>query len=153
TNDNGGRGAQNSDTDTHTQNFAFRLPGVGAPASCQPLQESLAFQQPLVVAPVRRSNAEIAVMNAPGSLASITGAAVIRMAGAQPGSGGVATTTTIGVEPAPFSFVLRIYQPTNQSAGSWTLSVPFIASQPGYPPSVSLVTALEEPLCDLLISP
>lgn len=150
TNDNIGRGASNSDPDTHTQYYVFRIPGVGTPDSCQPLQESLQCQMPLVAAAIPSINAGIAEMAATGNLASITGNAILRMARTQPGSGGVQTNPTDLTKPMPFSFVLRLYQPTNTTSGSWTVNIPFINNNEGGTPVISKVTALEEPIFDAL---
>lgn len=142
---NAGRGAKNSDHNSHTQNFAFRLPGVGDPSGGQPLQESIQFQQALQSARVKGTNSDITQMQPTGYLASISGSAVIRMARTQVGSGGVATNPNPGAAPTPFRFVLRIYQPSNNvKADSWTLTVPFISDNNGGDPVVSFVTALEE---------
>lgn len=161
TNDNTGRGAQNSDIDSHTQNFAFRVPGVGRPETCQPLQESLAFQQPILTAPIKGNNSFNAVMESSGYLASVSGPALIRLARTQSGSGENSVITTPSNVPMPFSFVLRIYQPTNLKNGgtpedpqNWIVDVPFLANpimenSSSFAPVLSLVTALEDPISDL----
>jgi hypothetical protein len=70
--------------------------------------------------------------------------AIIRVARTQEGSGGAPTDTTTNGGPLPFSFVLRIYQPTNATTATWNVNVPFLETN-GNAPSVSLVTALEQP--------
>lgn len=149
TNNYTGRGAQNADTGTHTQHYAFRIPGVGTPETCQPLQESMQFQMPLLAAPVPLIASGLASMATSGFLASVTGAAIIRMARTQSGSG---TNFTDQVDydtlPTPFSLVMRMYQPTNKSSGNWTVQVPFMNNNSGGTPSISWVSALEEPLVD-----
>lgn len=145
TNGNYGRGAQNADVGTHTQHYAFRVPGVDIPETCEPLQESMQFQMPLMAAPISSVSSGVATMAPTGYLASVTGAAIIRMARTQAGSG---TTFTDQSEsenlPTPFSFVLRLYQPTNASSGTWSVQIPFIQNNSGGSPSISWVSALEE---------
>lgn len=150
----GGRGASGSDLGVHEQNYAFRIPsGLNGPQSCQPLQESLAFQQrqlwaPVVVAPAYplfgtglntlSETGTLAVLNQPNGL--------IRLARLQPGSGGSPANTGLGTEPLPFSFVLRIYQPTNSRNQTWSVDIPFLRQVSFAGQQVSLVTALEEEL-------
>ena len=139
------RGAAGTDTAVHTQNFAYRIPGVGGAATCQPLQESLAVQQRQRVAPVVTTAPVLDTLGETGMLASMQEPnAIIRVARAQEGSGGAPTDTTLNGGPLPFSFVLRIYQPTNATTGTWNVNVPFLETN-GAAPSVSLVTALEDP--------
>lgn len=119
--DRGARGL--TDSDMHTQNFAFRIPGVGNPQSCQPLQESIAFQQPFISTPAMPENP---TMTDTGNLAfMLDNNAIIRLARPQSAD----------------SFVLRIYQPTNSTDRVWDLEIPCLARTN---PDVSLVTALEE---------
>lgn len=67
--------------------------------------------------------------------------AVIRLARTQPGSGGTATAAAPGLVGLPFSFVLRIYQPTNNIAATWNMDIKLPPA-----PVVSFVSALEEEL-------
>lgn len=129
------RGAHGTDTSTVTQRYAFRVPGangIGRPETCQPLQESIAFQQPLLAvaaapfAGVAATLAETATLVAP-----IASNCLVRVARPQD-----------PVENEPFSFVLRIYQPTNSAAQSYQFNLPFAYGGM----QVQLVTALEEPL-------
>lgn len=137
------RGAAGTDTAVHTQNYAYRITGVGNAASCQPLQESLAVQQRQRVAPVVTTAPVLNTLEETGMLAAMQESnAIIRVARTQEGSGGTPTDTTLNGGPLPFSFVLRIYQPTNSTAGTWHVNAPFLTTK-GTDPSVSLVTALE----------
>jgi alpha-mannosidase len=136
---NTNRGAAGYDTDVHAQNYAFRLPGVQGADSCQPLQESMAFQQPLLVALATGNS-----MPETGLLASLQqDNGIIRVARTQLGSGGVPTNTSPVLAGLPFSFVLRLYQPTNNTSDTWNLNIQLPAT-----PVVSLVSALEEALDD-----
>lgn len=135
------RGADGTDTAVHTQEYAFRLPGVQDPASSQPLQEAIAFQQPLLVTPAVTTNYSLNTMAETKGLAAIEGNAIIRVARTQPGSGDNNIVQGPVLQPLPFSFVLRIYQPSNETGNTWTLDVPNLSA-----PQVSLVTALEDPL-------
>jgi alpha-mannosidase len=147
------RGAAGSDIDVHTQNFAFRINGVGNAASCQPLQESLAFQQRQLNAPVRTTIPLIKTLQDAGSenmLAAVDQSnAIIRVARLQPGSGSI-FLDGVGKTTLPFSFILRLYQPTNHTTSTKIKSGPFIVKMPLPPvpstayPIISLVTALEE---------
>ncbi len=129
------RGANGTDTGTVTQRYAFRVPGangIGRPETCQPLQESIAFQQPLLAiaaapfAGVAASLPETATLVAP-----IASNCLVRVARPQD-----------PVENAPFSFVLRIYQPTNNTTQNWQFNLP--VGGPGM--QLEMVTALEAPL-------
>lgn len=172
-----GNAAAGSDTDQHTQNFSFRIPDSSFqnPATCQPLQESLAFQQPLFAAPIARRNTflksttsqntqvtspksipaltgyiasllDLSTMPSTGTLATITEPnAIIRVARTQTGSG----TTVAPANNAflvPFSYVLRIYQPTNTHTGTFNINVPSLVGRTSgsYQAVVNLVSALEE---------
>jgi hypothetical protein len=158
TNWNGGRGATNADTATHTQNYAFRIKQVNNAASGQPLMESLAFQQPLLAAPILPVPTLLAIMPATGCLATISSNAVsgnnafIRMARTQSGSGENPNIETASTIPMPFGFVLRIYQPSNNSCAA-TLNIPFLTNSSNHydqqtPPVATHVTALEEKITD-----
>ncbi len=149
TNSNSGRGAQNEDTATHVQHYAFRVSGVRTPESCMPLQESMQFQMPLQAAPLPKKLAGIAVMNPSGYLASVVGPAIIRMARTQVGSGVNATDQNdCQILPIPFSFVLRLYQPTNTNSGTWSIQIPFLQNNAGGDPDIYPVSALEERYSD-----
>lgn len=127
----GGRGAQASDTDKHLQRFAYRLPGVGRPETCDLLQESTAFQLPprAVLAP-----GDHTALPERGQLAGAEqGEALIRVARTQESAG-----------DGTKSFILRIYQPT-RVRGDFTLELPFLAQQNA---TAEWVTALEEPTSD-----
>jgi alpha-mannosidase len=130
------RGAHGTDTGTHTQYFAFRVPGsdgIGRPETCQPLQQSVAFQMPLLAVPAITVEGVDPIMPETGQLASMEQQnAIIRVARPQTNEAG-----------DPFSFVFRMYQPTNDTSQSWSMR--FLPPS-GDIPSVSFVTALEEPL-------
>jgi alpha-mannosidase len=139
------RGAAGTDTSVHVQHYAFRLPGVAGAVTCQPLQESLAFQLRQPAAPVVVPETPLSLLPETGMLAAMEEPnAIVRMARSQPGSGGTSTDTGTRGGPCPFSFVLRIYQPTNSAADAFHVKVPFLASVDSPKPAVSLVTALEE---------
>src|SRR5262249_9456777 len=89
------RGAAGTDTAVHTQNYAYRIPGVGSATTCQPLQESLAVQQRQRVAPVVTTAPVLNTLGETGMLASMQEPnAIIRVARTQEGSGGAPTDTT-----------------------------------------------------------
>jgi hypothetical protein len=83
------------------------------------------------------------------SLASVSGAGIIRAVRVQTGSGGTPSSPNpVTTSGAPISFVLRLYTPTNAAQTPLTITLP---SLPPGPPSsspfaASLVTALELPL-------
>jgi len=149
------RGAAGSDTATHTQEYAYRIPDGGqTPDSCLPLQESLAFQMRQHCAPVTTNQLSI-VSNAmadTGFLAAITDTpgAMMRMARTQPGSGDTPTITSGAGQGLPFSFVLRLYQPTNQVMDTCAVTIPFL-SNVTQAPDIALVTALEASLPDAAV--
>ncbi|KAK3369315.1 glycosyl hydrolases family 38 N-terminal domain-containing protein [Lasiosphaeria ovina] len=175
----GGRGASGSDLDSHTQDFAFRLPDAddannGVNAHSKSLRESMALQKPFCVTPVAASstvNSLATLGDMYDSLASVSpDTAVIRVARLQGSSGITDDKIQAGptTGPCPFSFVLRLYQPTNDVGKTYTVRIPFLPvnGNPNNPllstddckpnqlpynkavlvPSVKLVTALEEPL-------
>lgn len=129
------RGAHGTDTGTYTQRYAFRVPGrsgIAGPESCQPLQESISFQQPLLavaaipMADIQPALPETGTLAAPQQTNSL-----IR----------VARTQLPGTEP--LTFVMRIYQPTNNVSQNWQFNLPMATA-----PALALVTALEEPLAE-----
>ncbi|MCJ1351312.1 MAG: hypothetical protein MMC33_001296 [Icmadophila ericetorum] len=165
------RGACGTDTAQHMQNFAFRLPSIGHPLTCQPLKESLAIQQSQYVVPICTTSPAASLPAAYPGLASVEEPdAIIRVARLQGGSGKTDTNVDPVDGPCPFSFVLRLYQPTNDRSRTWHVSVPFLETNskleppvdtdnnPPHqasdnqkvlaPPQVQLVTALEELLSD-----
>ncbi|KAK0718499.1 glycosyl hydrolases family 38 N-terminal domain-containing protein [Lasiosphaeria miniovina] len=175
----GGRGASGSDIDSHTQDFAFRLPDAddaksGVNAHSKSLRESMALQKPFCVAPVAATgtlNYLATLGDMYDSLASVSpDTAMIRVARLQGSSGIIDDEIQAGptTGPCPFSFVLRLYQPTNDVGKTYTVQIPFlpINGDPNNPllstnnqkpdelpynkavlvPGVKLVTALEEPL-------
>ncbi|NUO01112.1 MAG: hypothetical protein HUU01_10915 [Saprospiraceae bacterium] len=146
------RGAAGTDTAKHTQEYAYRIPdGAQMPNSCLPLQESLAFQMRQQCTPVVNNPSSIVsnVMADSGFLAAIqdTPGAMMRLARAQPGSGNTPTIVTGEGQGLPFSFVLRIYQPTNQVMGTCGITIPFL-NNVSQAPDIAMVTALEEPIPD-----
>jgi alpha-mannosidase len=129
------RGAHGTDIGTVTQRYAFRVPGakgIGRPETCQPLQESIAFQQPLLAAAVAPFAGVAASLPESATLvAPIASNCLVRVARPQE-----------PVQNASFSFVLRIYQPTNNTAQNWQFNLP--VGGPGI--QLEMVTALEAPL-------
>lgn len=124
----GGRGASATDTDSHVQRFAYRLPGVGRPETCDPLQESTAFQLP-----------PRAVL-APGGQATLPERG--QLAGAEQGELLIRVgRTQENDSDRTRSFILRLYQPT-RARGDYELGLPFLAQQDA---TAEWVTALEEP--------
>jgi alpha-mannosidase len=124
----GGRGASATDTDQHVQRFAYRLPGVGEPESCAPLQESMAYQLAPRAVMVQTSTPTLPER---GHLAQAQqGYAVVRAARTQETDG-----------ETPNSFILRIYQPTRVRS-DFRIDLPFLANRSA---TAETVTALEEP--------
>ena len=124
---NFGGGLDVSDVATHVQDYAFRLPGVGAPDTAQPLAESLAFQLRQQAARVPDGSkpyplAESAQLASPAA----GSAAVLRTARTQAGSGGAPTNQGPSQKPLPFSFVLRLYQATNATSGTFAVTLPWL---------------------------
>lgn len=123
-----------TDTDTHTQDYAYRLPGVGDPTSGQAIQESLAFQLRQQACPIPLNTNSPNPMPESGQFARcLQPDMLIRMARTQ--------DLNLGDAAEPFSFVMRCYQPSNSTAGNYTLELPWLP--PGA--SASMVSAIEEP--------
>jgi hypothetical protein len=129
------RGAHGTDIGTVTQRYAFRVPGangIGRPETCQPLQESIALQQPLLAVAAAPLAGVTANLGTEATLIAPRNAnCLVRVARPQE-----------PVENEPFSFVLRIYQPTNSAAQSYQFNLPFAYGGM----QLQLVTALEGPL-------
>jgi hypothetical protein len=142
--------ATGTDTAIHEQNFALRIPGVQAATSCQPLQEAMAFQLRQPAAKVRIQNPVLNVLAETGYLAAMKESnAIVRLARTQPGSGpanaplpGPPAGPIWQSQPLPFSYVLRIYQPTNDVKQTWHVDLPLNPNDAA--PTVGLVTALEQ---------
>jgi alpha-mannosidase len=148
------RGAAGTDPDVHTQHFAFGGPGAAGldPTTCAPLQNGLTFSTPLHA---RRlpdaiaSGATTRTLPDTLSLASVSGAGLIRAARVQTGSGGTPTNTSpVITSGPPTSLVLRLYTPTNAPQTPLTVTLPSLPTGPtsGAPFEASLVTALEQPI-------
>jgi alpha-mannosidase len=152
-----GRGAHGTDTDPHQQNYAFRLPGVGYPTTCEALQESLAIQQPQLITRINPADLQ-QYANLPDigiGLASIDEPnAMIRVARLQDTSEDTSTPSPELEETGLLSFVLRLYQPTNITNETFHVRIPFLESKNqssesvSVTPQVQLVTALEEKIKD-----
>lgn len=139
------RGAAGTDTADHRQEYALRLPGVGTPDTCQPLQEAYSVQAaPFAKAVHTAPSSPIVTMAETNQLAAVTQTnALLRVVRTQAGSGSAPTLSqpTYSQNGTPLSIVARIYQPTNDTNQSFSLNLPFGSAQPLI--EAEEVTALE----------
>jgi len=125
-----GYGAEGTDPYAHTLRYALRVPGsLQAPATGQPLQESLGFSTPVFgLLATADSQSQQTLFPSSFTLASI-----------QSPSSAIFTTAK-GKTTQLNQLVLRVYQPTNNPQ---TINVTI---SPGIFNSSMLVTALEDPI-------
>lgn len=140
------RGAGGIDTAEHTQEYAFRLSGLGTPDTCQPLQEAYAVQQAPFAKLIGSAPTQTIVnMAESNQLAALKESnAVVRMVRTQPGSGSAPTNATSIEQGDPLSLIFRIYQPSNNTSQTITLNLSFASAGDQPIEDAETLTALEE---------
>ncbi len=124
-------GANGSDTNTHTQEYALRIPsGLGEPSTGQPLREARAYNTPMEACAIASKSK--GKLPSSYSLASTSGNAMI--------------TTAKWNYNNPGALILRVYQPNNARMNS-TLTL-----APNFTKGIA-VSALELPLVNARVSP